>query len=165
MGLFSAKGLLLIYEAQKLPSNRKEFMKFILEGYWFLELLQFFLALFAILTLALMWGQQILLWITWIYYLRAQGISPGEQPKGVGVGTVSSNNYCGPWRFASPYILYTQAFVSIHPCAFCILMFKSENLVTMSLDLLRTWPVPYISSSLTGRSLFGQVRQRHKGLL
>lgn len=64
MGLFSAKGLLLIYEAQKLPSNRKEFMKFILEGYWFLELLQFFLALFAILTLALMWGQQILLWIT-----------------------------------------------------------------------------------------------------
>lgn len=59
MGLFSAKRLLLMYEAQKLPTNGREFMKFILEAYWVPKLLRFLLEWFAILTLVLMHGQQI----------------------------------------------------------------------------------------------------------
>lgn len=53
MGLFSAKRLLLMYEAQKLPTNGRECMKFILEACWVPKLLQFLLEWFAI-------GQQIM---------------------------------------------------------------------------------------------------------
>lgn len=60
MGLFAAKRALLIYEAQKLPTNGRELMKFILEASWVPKLLQFLLEWFAILTLVLMHGQQIM---------------------------------------------------------------------------------------------------------
>lgn len=59
MGLFSAKHSLLMYEAQKLPTNGRELMKFILQVYWLPKLLQFLLEWFAILTLVLRHGQQI----------------------------------------------------------------------------------------------------------
>lgn len=39
MGLFSAKHSLLMYEAQKLPTNGRELMKFILQVYWVPKLL------------------------------------------------------------------------------------------------------------------------------
>ena len=44
-------------ETQKLPTNRRKLMEFILEGSWFPKLLQFLLAWFANLTLVLMHGQ------------------------------------------------------------------------------------------------------------
>lgn len=59
MGLFLAKRSLRMYEAQKLPTNGRELMKFILEVYWVPKLLQFLLEWFAILTFVLMHGQQI----------------------------------------------------------------------------------------------------------
>lgn len=47
-------------ETQKAPTIRREFMKFILEAYWIPKLLQLLLTWFAILTLVLMHGQQIM---------------------------------------------------------------------------------------------------------
>lgn len=59
MGYFSAKSLMLIYETHKLSTNRREFTKFTLGASWFPKLFWILLACFAILTLVLMPGQQV----------------------------------------------------------------------------------------------------------